>query len=103
MTNNGSESLNNVFRIARQLSVCAIIENTWHKYVEWFYNRRDEMKYMVELAVTEIGNCWCQKPQLIGIPCDHLLVICSFRRLNYTQYVSSYYSIQYYINTWSGH
>jgi hypothetical protein len=23
--------------------------------------------------------------------------------LNYTQYVSPYYTIQYYINTWSGH
>jgi hypothetical protein len=40
MTSNGSESLNNVFRIARQLLVCAIIENTWHKCVEWFYQRR---------------------------------------------------------------
>jgi hypothetical protein len=34
MTSNGSESLNNVFRIARQLLVCAIVENTWHKCVE---------------------------------------------------------------------
>jgi hypothetical protein len=41
MTSNGSESLNNVFRIARQLSVCAIIKNTWHKCVEWFYKRRE--------------------------------------------------------------
>jgi hypothetical protein len=40
MTSNGSESLNNVFRIARQLSVCAIVENTWHKCVEWFYQRQ---------------------------------------------------------------
>jgi hypothetical protein len=31
------------------------------------------MKYEVELAMTEIGNCWCQKSQLTGIPCDHLL------------------------------
>jgi hypothetical protein len=36
MTINGSESLNNVFRIAGQLSICAIVENTWQKYVEWF-------------------------------------------------------------------
>jgi hypothetical protein len=28
ITSNGSESLNNVFRIARQLSICAIVENT---------------------------------------------------------------------------
>jgi hypothetical protein len=40
MTNNSSESLNNVFRIARQLLICAIVENTWHKCVEWFYQRR---------------------------------------------------------------
>jgi hypothetical protein len=62
-----------------------------------------EMKYEVELAMTEIDNYWCQKPQLTGIPCDHLLVVCSFRMLDYTQYVSPYYTIQYYINTWSGH
>jgi hypothetical protein len=61
------------------------------------------MKYEVELAMMEISNYWCQKPQLISISCDHLLVVCSFRRLDYTQYVSSYYIIQYYINTWSGH
>jgi hypothetical protein len=41
MTSNGSESLNNMFMIARQLSICAIIENTWHKCVEWFYNCRE--------------------------------------------------------------
>jgi hypothetical protein len=41
MINNGSESLNNVFRIARQLLVCAIVENTWHKCVEWIYKRRE--------------------------------------------------------------
>jgi hypothetical protein len=41
MTRNRSESLNNVFRIARQLPVCAIVENTWHKCVEWFYKRRE--------------------------------------------------------------
>jgi hypothetical protein len=40
MRSNGSESLNNVFKIVRQLLICAIIENTWHKCVEWFYQRR---------------------------------------------------------------
>jgi hypothetical protein len=57
------------------------------------------MKYEVELAMTRIGNYWCRKPQLIGITYDHLLVVCSFRRLDYTQYVNPYYTIQYYINT----
>lgn len=39
MTTNGSESLNNVFRIFRQLPICALIENTWYKCVDWFYER----------------------------------------------------------------
>jgi hypothetical protein len=41
MINNGSESLNNMFKIARQLSVYAIIENTWLKCVKWFYKRQE--------------------------------------------------------------
>jgi hypothetical protein len=41
MTSNGSESFNNVLKIARQLPVCAIVENTWHKCVEWFYKCRE--------------------------------------------------------------
>jgi hypothetical protein len=61
------------------------------------------MKYEVELAMTRIDNYWCQKLQLTGIPCDYLLVVCSFKRLDYTQYISQYYTIQYYINTWSGY
>jgi hypothetical protein len=31
MTSNGSESLNNVFMIIRQLLVCAIVKNTLYK------------------------------------------------------------------------
>jgi hypothetical protein len=41
MTSNSSESLNNVFMIAKQLPICVIVKNMWHKYVEWFYNRRE--------------------------------------------------------------
>jgi hypothetical protein len=41
MTSNSSKSLNNVFRIARQLLICHIVENTWHKCVESFYKRRE--------------------------------------------------------------
>ena len=40
MTSNGSESLNNVFRVARQLPVCALVEKTFYKSVEWFHQRR---------------------------------------------------------------
>jgi hypothetical protein len=41
MISNGSESLNNVLRIARQLPICVIVENTWHKCLEWLYKRRE--------------------------------------------------------------
>jgi hypothetical protein len=45
MTSNGSESLNNVFRLARQFPICAIVENMWHKCVEWFYKRRERLHF----------------------------------------------------------
>jgi hypothetical protein len=63
MTNNGSESLNNVFRIARQFPICAIVENTWHKCVEWLYKRREiaaawEAQGLVfSQKVTELIKC----------------------------------------------
>jgi len=41
MTSNGSEVLNSVFRIARQLPVSAIVEKTYYKCVDWFVNRRE--------------------------------------------------------------
>jgi hypothetical protein len=30
-----------MFKIVRQLLVYAIIDNTWHKCVEWFYKRQE--------------------------------------------------------------
>jgi hypothetical protein len=41
MISNDSESLNNVLRIAREYLICVIVENTWHKCVEWFYKRQE--------------------------------------------------------------
>ena len=40
LTTNGSESLNNVYRVARQLPICAIVERTFYKAVEWYHQRR---------------------------------------------------------------
>ena len=39
MTTNGSESLNNVFRVARQLPVTAIVERIFYKVVDWYVKR----------------------------------------------------------------
>jgi hypothetical protein len=61
------------------------------------------MKYEVRfLEGGGIPVCECQKPQFTGIPCNHVLAVCCSRRLNPIQYVSHYYSISNYVNTWSG-
>jgi hypothetical protein len=41
MTSNGSESLNSVFRVVRQLPVSAIVDRTYYKVVDWFVKRRE--------------------------------------------------------------
>jgi hypothetical protein len=64
---------------------------------------RGEMKYEVRLIGDGIATCWCQKPQLTGIPCDHVLAVCSFRRLDHIAFISPYYSMENYVNTWAGH
>jgi hypothetical protein len=51
----------------------------------------------------EQSKCQCQKPQLIRLSCDHMLVVCSFRRLDLSAYVSLYYTLEYFTNTWSDH
>jgi hypothetical protein len=42
MTSNGSEALNNVFRVERTLPIAAIMEGTWYKCAKWFDKK--EMK-----------------------------------------------------------
>ena len=62
------------------------------------------MKYEVSFPEGMNGNpiCECQKPQFTGIPCNHVLAVCCQRRLNPMNYVSPYYSVENYVNTWSG-
>ena len=50
MTTNGSESLNNVFRMSRRLHVSAIVEDTFYKCNKWFVDRR---KRAMDLADAE--------------------------------------------------
>ncbi|XP_078164777.1 uncharacterized protein LOC144559587 [Carex rostrata] len=159
MTSNGFEVLNSVFRIARQLPVCAIVDKTFYKCVDWFVNRqeaaigweatrldfslnitlvlhrrnekarkhdirpmyyghnnyevidkdgllktgvRGEVRYDVTFPPEGMPICVCRRPQLTGISCNHVLAVCFLRRLNPNDYVSPYYSLQNYINTWSG-
>jgi hypothetical protein len=41
MTSNAAESLNNIFKEACGLPICAIVEATYYKFLEWF-NKRSE-------------------------------------------------------------
>ena len=61
------------------------------------------MKYAVTFPPEGMPTCVCQRPQLTGIPCNHVLAVCFVRRINPNVYVNPYYSLQNYINTWSGH
>ncbi|XP_078153598.1 uncharacterized protein LOC144548756 [Carex rostrata] len=40
MTTNGSESLNNVFKLTRRLPITAIVQGTFYKMTSWFRERR---------------------------------------------------------------
>ena len=40
MTTNGSESLNNVFKLTRRLPITAIVQDTFYKMTSWFCERR---------------------------------------------------------------
>jgi hypothetical protein len=41
-------------------------------------------------------------PLLTGLSCDHVLVVCSFRKFDPSEYINSYYSLESFFNTWYG-
>jgi hypothetical protein len=47
LTTNGPESLNNVFKEARELSVTSIIEITFYKSVKYFAERRTKVEQII--------------------------------------------------------
>jgi hypothetical protein len=44
MISNAAESLNNVFKEARGLPICAIVEAAYYKLLEWFNKRREHAR-----------------------------------------------------------
>lgn len=63
--------------------------------------RRGTKKYEVDLS-GDMPICQCQKPQFTGIPCNHVLAVCSRLKLDEKAFVSPFYSVQNYVNTWTG-
>ena len=47
------------------------------------------------------GKCSCQKPQLTGIPCSHLLAACANVGVDSNQYVVPWHKMEHYSATWS--
>ncbi|XP_048529599.1 uncharacterized protein LOC125508848 [Triticum urartu] len=56
MTSNGSESLNNVFRLSLRLPVAAIVDETFSKCLEWFVEIRRSA-----LNLVDDGKQWSER------------------------------------------
>jgi hypothetical protein len=66
------------------------------------YTRRD-FGYKVIIRADKTVECACQKIQFTGIPCSHVLAVCQSRHFDENEYVSSYYSAETLVNTWSAY
>jgi hypothetical protein len=49
----------------------------------------------------ELKGCTCGKMQLLHYPCSHVLAACAYRALDYTNFISPYYSVEFLFRTWS--
>lgn len=61
------------------------------------------MTYQVFILENGVSTCTCQKPQLTGIPCDHVLAVCGNQHLDWTDYINPYYNIEHYRAAWNGY
>lgn len=64
------------------------------------YTLRD-FKYKVVLQPNNTPSCDCQKPNLTGVPCAHVLAVCKHRNLNENQLINPFYSSQALASTWA--
>ncbi|KAJ3688004.1 hypothetical protein LUZ61_017168 [Rhynchospora tenuis] len=62
---------------------------------------RTEVKHTVRVGDDQRSCCSCQKPQLTGIPCSHLLAFCAFRSVNANYLVDSAYGARRLLATWA--
>jgi SWIM zinc finger len=46
--------------------------------------------------------CDCQKPQLTGMPCSHVIVVCQHRNFDVYDFIDERYNTVHLLNTWSG-
>jgi hypothetical protein len=58
-------------------------------------------KYRVQIYPEENrASCECQKPDLTGVPCAHVIAVLAHKHWNTNDFVSDYYSAQSLYRTW---
>ncbi|KAJ4772305.1 MuDR family transposase [Rhynchospora pubera] len=67
---------------------------------EFEVETKSKVKHTIRIS-GEQRSCSCQKPQLTGIPCSHLLAVCAFRSLNADHMVDDAYSVRQLLATWA--
>jgi SWIM zinc finger len=46
-------------------------------------------------------TCDCQKPQLTGIPCSHVIAVCQHKNFEVYDFIDERYNTAHLLNTWS--
>ncbi|KAJ1695999.1 hypothetical protein LUZ63_012697 [Rhynchospora breviuscula] len=69
-------------------------------HAEYEVETRSKVKHTVRLSHDQ-RSCSCQKPQLTGIPCSHLLAVCAYRSINADHLVDAAYDARQLLATWT--
>ncbi|KAI0520548.1 hypothetical protein KFK09_008024 [Dendrobium nobile] len=56
----------------------------------------------VEIQSLQNSTCTCKRPQLYHVPCVHVIAVAGYRRWNHNQFVSQYFTLNSYRETYSG-
>ena len=63
--------------------------------------KQKRFKYNVQLyPPIHLSSCGCGKPDLMGVPCAHVIAVLSKRRYSTAEFVSRYYNSEYLFRTW---
>ncbi|KAJ3687458.1 hypothetical protein LUZ61_016622 [Rhynchospora tenuis] len=69
-------------------------------HAEFEVETRSKVKHNVRMGHDQ-RSCSCQKPQLTGIPCSHLLAVCAYRSINADHLVDAAYDARQLLATWT--
>ena len=62
--------------------------------------KQKKFAYQVQLLPPNQSTCGCQKPDLTGIPCSHVIAVINERKLDIRDFVHQYYSAENLFITW---